>query len=51
MHIIFCVQGGTFTVSNLGMYGVKNFTAVINPPQVRKIHYYSTVKSNLGVGF
>lgn len=26
-------QGGTFTVSNLGMYGVKNFTAVINPPQ------------------
>jgi pyruvate dehydrogenase E2 component (dihydrolipoamide acetyltransferase) len=25
--------GGTFTVSNLGMYGVKSFTAVINPPQ------------------
>jgi len=25
--------GGTFTVSNLGMYGVKNFTAIINPPQ------------------
>jgi pyruvate dehydrogenase E2 component (dihydrolipoamide acetyltransferase) len=25
--------GGTFTVSNLGMYGVTHFTAVINPPQ------------------
>lgn len=27
--------GGTFTISNLGMFGVKQFTAVINPPQVR----------------
>ena len=27
------VSGGTFTVSNLGMYGVKQFTAVINPPE------------------
>ncbi|KII70421.1 Dihydrolipoyllysine-residue acetyltransferase component of pyruvate dehydrogenase complex, mitochondrial [Thelohanellus kitauei] len=27
-------QGGTFTVSNLGMYGVSEFTAIINPPQV-----------------
>ena len=27
-------QGGTFTVSNLGMYGVDRFTAIINPPQV-----------------
>jgi len=27
------VAGGTFTVSNLGMYGVTGFTAVINPPQ------------------
>jgi pyruvate dehydrogenase E2 component (dihydrolipoamide acetyltransferase) len=26
--------GGTFTVSNLGMYGVKSFSAIINPPQV-----------------
>ncbi len=26
-------EGGSFSVSNLGMYGVKNFTAVINPPQ------------------
>jgi pyruvate dehydrogenase E2 component (dihydrolipoamide acetyltransferase) len=26
-------QGGTFSISNLGMFGVKDFTAVINPPQ------------------
>jgi len=26
-------QGGTFTVSNLGMFGVKQFDAIINPPQ------------------
>jgi pyruvate dehydrogenase E2 component (dihydrolipoamide acetyltransferase) len=25
--------GGTFTVSNLGMFGVRQFDAVINPPQ------------------
>jgi len=27
------LSGGTFTVSNLGMYGVERFTGVINPPQ------------------
>jgi len=27
------VSGGTFTVSNLGMFGVDRFTAIINPPQ------------------
>jgi pyruvate dehydrogenase E2 component (dihydrolipoamide acetyltransferase) len=27
------IQGGTFTISNLGMYGVDAFNAVINPPQ------------------
>ncbi|XP_064480274.1 dihydrolipoyllysine-residue acetyltransferase component of pyruvate dehydrogenase complex, mitochondrial-like [Ornithodoros turicata] len=26
-------QGGTITVSNLGMFGVKSFSAIINPPQ------------------
>ncbi|HEY9539171.1 MAG TPA: pyruvate dehydrogenase complex dihydrolipoamide acetyltransferase [Kiloniellaceae bacterium] len=26
-------QGGTFSVSNLGMFGIKEFSAVINPPQ------------------
>ncbi|MBX3487824.1 pyruvate dehydrogenase complex dihydrolipoamide acetyltransferase [Parvibaculum sp.] len=26
-------EGGSFSISNLGMYGIKHFTAVINPPQ------------------
>lgn len=26
-------QGGTFTISNLGMFGIEEFTAIINPPQ------------------
>ena len=26
-------QGGSFTISNLGMYGIRQFDAVINPPQ------------------
>ena len=28
------LEGGTFSISNLGMYGVEQFTAVLNPPQV-----------------
>ncbi|MGZ4381747.1 MAG: dihydrolipoamide acetyltransferase family protein [Gaiellaceae bacterium] len=27
------LDGGTFTISNLGMYGVEGFVAVLNPPQ------------------
>ena len=27
------VSGGTFSVSNLGIYGVDQFTAIINPPE------------------
>ena len=27
--------GGTFSISNLGMYGITEFSAIINPPQVR----------------
>src|SRR5262249_37189428 len=27
------VSGGTFTISNLGMYGVDAFNAIVNPPQ------------------
>jgi pyruvate dehydrogenase E2 component (dihydrolipoamide acetyltransferase) len=27
------MSGGTFTVSNLGMFGVEEFTAIINPPE------------------
>jgi pyruvate dehydrogenase E2 component (dihydrolipoamide acetyltransferase) len=27
------IQGGVFTISNLGMYGVDAFSAIVNPPQ------------------
>ena len=26
-------QGGTFSISNMGMYGVSHFCAIVNPPQ------------------
>ena len=26
-------QGGSFTISNLGMYGIEEFNAIVNPPQ------------------
>merc|ERR1719397_2092694 len=28
------LSGGTFTISNLGMFGIAEFTAIINAPQV-----------------
>jgi hypothetical protein len=30
-------QGGSFTVSNLGMFGISHFSAIINPPQARRV--------------
>lgn len=36
------VVGGTFTISNLGMFDVKQFTAIINPPQVAILAVGST---------
>ena len=27
------LSGGTFTISNLGMYGIDQFSAIVNPPQ------------------
>ena len=32
--------GGTFSISNLGMYGITEFSAIINPPQVRLLHLF-----------
>jgi pyruvate dehydrogenase E2 component (dihydrolipoamide acetyltransferase) len=26
-------MGGTFTISNLGMFGIRQFAAIVNPPQ------------------
>ena len=37
------VTGGTFTVSNLGMFDVTRFTAIVNPPQVAILAVGSTV--------
>jgi hypothetical protein len=33
-YLIYLFQLGTFTISNLGMYGVTNFSGVIYPEQV-----------------
>jgi pyruvate dehydrogenase E2 component (dihydrolipoamide acetyltransferase) len=37
------LRGGTFTISNLGMYGVEQFTAVLNPPQAAILAVGATV--------
>ncbi|RKP25020.1 2-oxoacid dehydrogenases acyltransferase-domain-containing protein [Syncephalis pseudoplumigaleata] len=48
-------QGGSFTISNLGMYGIQSFTAIINPPQSCILAVGSTeqkvVPSPTGEGF
>lgn len=42
-------KGGTFTISNLGMFGIENFTAIINPPEAG-ILSISAVKKTPVVG-
>lgn len=37
-------MGGTFTISNLGMFGVKQFAAIVNPPQAAILAVGSTDK-------
>jgi pyruvate dehydrogenase E2 component (dihydrolipoamide acetyltransferase) len=37
------LEGGTFTVSNLGMFGVEQFSAVLNPPQAAILAVGATV--------
>ncbi|MDX6411626.1 MAG: hypothetical protein QOE91_1142 [Gaiellaceae bacterium] len=36
------LEGGTFTISNLGMFGIEQFIAVLNPPQVAILAVGST---------
>ena len=43
------LSGGTFTLSNLGMYGVDAFTAIINPPQSAILAVGRTVDTPVGV--
>jgi pyruvate dehydrogenase E2 component (dihydrolipoamide acetyltransferase) len=38
-------SGGTFTISNLGMMGIEEFTAIINPPQAAILAVGATVKT------
>ncbi|MEI6833968.1 MAG: dihydrolipoamide acetyltransferase family protein [bacterium] len=37
--------GGTFTISNLGMFGIEEFTAIINPPQAAILAVGATIAS------
>ncbi|MCA1847914.1 MAG: 2-oxo acid dehydrogenase subunit E2 [Actinobacteria bacterium] len=37
-------QGGTITVSNMGMFGVESFSAIINPPQAAIVAVSSIIK-------
>lgn len=43
-------QGGTFTVSNLGMFGIENFTAIINPPEAAILSVSASQKVPVVVG-
>ena len=40
------MQGGTFTITNLGMFGIDEFTAILNPPQAA-ILAVGTIKEKL----
>ena len=37
-------QGGTFSISNLGMYGITEFSAIINPPQSAVLGMHNIVE-------
>jgi pyruvate dehydrogenase E2 component (dihydrolipoamide acetyltransferase) len=44
------MSGGTFTISNLGMFGVEEFTAIINPPEGAILAVGATVREPVAVG-
>jgi pyruvate dehydrogenase E2 component (dihydrolipoamide acetyltransferase) len=44
------LSGGTFTISNLGMYGVEDFTAIINPPEAAILAVGATTREAVVVG-
>jgi len=44
------MSGGTFTISNLGMLGVEEFTAIINPPEGAILAIGATRREALAVG-
>jgi pyruvate dehydrogenase E2 component (dihydrolipoamide acetyltransferase) len=44
------LAGGTFTISNLGMFGVEDFTAIINPPEAAILAVGATIREPAVVG-
>jgi pyruvate dehydrogenase E2 component (dihydrolipoamide acetyltransferase) len=44
------VKGGTFTISNLGPYGIEAFTAIINPPEVGILAVGATIQEVVALG-
>ena len=44
------LEGGTFTISNLGMFGIEQFVAVLNPPQVAILAVGATRGTRRGHG-
>ena len=44
------LEGGTFTISNLGMYAVESFTAVLNPPQAAIVAVGATEERVIPLG-
>ena len=44
------MTGSTFTISNLGMYGIESFTAIINPPEAAILAVGRMVETPVAVG-
>lgn len=44
------IEGGTFSVSNLGMFGVESFSAILNPPQVGILAVGAVIREPIVVG-
>ncbi len=44
------LEGGTFTISNLGMFGVEQFTAILNPPQAAILAVGATADRPVALG-
>ena len=43
------MSGSTFTISNLGMFGIESFTAIINPPETAILAVGKIVETPVGV--
>ena len=41
------IEGSTFTISNLGMFGIESFTSIINQPNSAILSVGSIVKNQL----